>query len=49
MHQREKYAVICGIPTDELKNTIIQVRLEGWEISEQNYSGNDLWELVLVK
>ena len=49
MKQREQLAVISGIPTEELKETIIQISFEGWSVSEQIYRGNNLWELVLVR
>jgi len=49
MERQEQFAVISGVPTEELKETIIQISFEGWSVAEQIYRGENLWELVLVR
>jgi len=45
----ERFAIISGIPTDDLANTMTAQKEDGWTISEQIYIGEDLWELILLK
>ncbi len=45
----DTFAIISGIPTEDLADTMAAQKEDGWTISEQIYIGEDLWELVLVK
>jgi len=45
----DKYLIIPGIRTFDLKKTVDIKYREGWIVSEQNYTGDDNWELVLVR
>ena len=45
----ERFAIITGIPTDDLMETVRIQQDEGWNITEQNYMGSDLWEILLIK
>jgi len=45
----EIFAIVSSIETEDLKETIVQQLADGWQVCEQNYVGENLWELVLVR
>jgi hypothetical protein len=45
----EQYLIVGGIPTLELQRTVTDQHNAGLTVIQQNYTGDDTWELILVK
>jgi hypothetical protein len=39
--------VVCS--SEELYSTVTNCKAGGWEVIEQNYIGNDLWEIIITR
>jgi len=45
----EQYLILGGISTLDLKRTVDEQYRAGFIVVQQNYVGDDNWELVLIK